>query len=63
MAINVSISYFQAVSTGALIAEATEVSLTPKLATYLVHVHDDKGNSIALFQGTVYRKKESLPGL
>jgi acyl-CoA thioesterase len=61
MAINVSISYFHAVSSGAVIAEAEEISLGPKLATYLVHVRDDNGNTVALFQGTVYRKKESLP--
>jgi acyl-CoA thioesterase len=61
MAINVSISYFQSVSSGTLNAVAEEVSLHPKLATYLVFVHDDRGNKIALSQGTVYRKNESLP--
>jgi len=60
MAINVSISYFKAVSSGTLSASAEEVSLNPKLATYLIPVTDDKGNRIALFQGTVYRKKESV---
>jgi acyl-CoA thioesterase len=60
MAINVSISYFKAVSGGTLIAEGEEVSLNPKLATYLIHVKDQEGSSIALFQGTVYRKKESI---
>jgi acyl-CoA thioesterase len=60
MAINVSISYFKAVSSGVLTATAEEVSLNPKLATYLIPVTDDKGNRIALFQGTVYRKKESI---
>jgi acyl-CoA thioesterase len=60
MAINVSISYFKAVSGGTLIAEGEEVALNPKLATYLIHVKDQEGNAIALFQGTVYRKKESI---
>jgi acyl-CoA thioesterase len=60
VAINVSISYFKAVSSGTLTATAEEVSLNPKLATYLIPVFDDKGNKIALFQGTVYRKKESV---
>jgi acyl-CoA thioesterase len=63
VAINVSISYFQAVNSGTLTAAAEEVSLNPKLATYLIPVHDDKGNTIALFQGTVYRKKETLTPL
>ena len=60
VAINVGISYFQAVNSGTLTAVAEEVSLHPKLATYLISVLDDQGNKIALFQGTVYRKKESL---
>jgi acyl-CoA thioesterase len=60
MAINVGISFFKAVKKGALTAEANEVSLNPKLATYLVNVTDDDGNAIALFQGTVYRKKDNI---
>lgn len=60
MAINVSISYFKAAKSGTLYAEGREVSLNPKLATYLIDVKDEAGNAIALFQGTVYRKKESI---
>src|SRR5512147_1150236 len=57
MAINVSISFFKSAKTGALIAEGREISINPKLATYLIDVTDEAGNAIALFQGTVYRKK------
>ena len=60
MAINVSISFFKAAKSGTLFAESREVSLNPKLATYLIDVKDDAGNAIALFQGTVYRKKDSI---
>jgi len=60
MAINVSISFFKAARKGVLYAEGREVSLNPKLATYLIDVRDEAGASIALFQGTVYRKKETL---
>lgn len=60
MAINVGISFFKAVKNGNLTADANEVSLNPKLATYLVNVTDDDGNAIALFQGTVYRKKDNI---
>ncbi len=60
VAINVSISYFKAVTSGILTAEADEMSINPKLATYLIPVTDDKGNRIALFQGTVYRKKDPI---
>jgi acyl-CoA thioesterase len=60
LAINVSISFFKAVTGGTLSAEAREVSINPRLATYLIDVKDEAGNAIALFQGTVYRKKESI---
>jgi acyl-CoA thioesterase len=60
VAINVSISFFKAVKNGALTASAEEVSFNPRLATYLITVHDEAGNEIALFQGTVYRKKDSI---
>ena len=61
MAINVSISYFKALKGGTVTASAEEVSLGPKLGTYLVTVRDDGGETVALFQGTVYRKNEGLP--
>src|SRR5512134_1856870 len=63
MAIDVSISYFKAIRNGTLFAEGEEVSLNPKLATYLIRVKDEKGDAVALFQGTVYRKKERLSDL
>ncbi len=60
VAINVSISFFKAAKKGTLFAEGREVSFNPRLATYIIDVKDEAGNAIALFQGTVYRKKESL---
>jgi acyl-CoA thioesterase len=60
VAINVSISFFKAIKSGTLTAEGREVSFNPKLATYLIDVRDEAGNAVALFQGTVYRKKESI---
>lgn len=60
LAINVSISFFKAVTEGTLFAEAEEVSINPRLATYLITVSDEAGSRIALFQGTVYRKKDSI---
>lgn len=63
VAINAGISYFKAVRGGTIFAEAEEVSLNPKLATYLITVKDDRDETIALFQGTVYRKKERLSDL
>jgi acyl-CoA thioesterase len=63
VAINASVSFFKAVRSGVIFAEAEEVSINAKLATYLIKVHDEKGDAIALFQGTVYRKKERLSDL
>jgi acyl-CoA thioesterase len=60
MAINVSISFFKAARSGMLFAEGREVSLNPRLATYLIDVKDEQGAAVALFQGTVYRKKDSI---
>lgn len=60
MAINVSISFFKAATEGILTADAEEIALNPRLATYLITVKDEAENRIALFQGTVYRKKESI---
>lgn len=60
MSINVTISYFTSVKKGILFAEAREVSLNPKLATYLIYIKDDEDNTLAVFQGTVYRKKDRI---
>ncbi len=60
VAINVNIYFFRAMTSGTLFAEAREASINPRLATYLIDVKDEAGNAMALFQGTVYRKKESI---
>ena len=56
LAINANISYFKATRGGKLFAEAKEVSLTRKLATYSIDVTDETGDKVAIFQGTAYRK-------
>jgi len=60
VAINVSISYMKAATRGRLFAEAIEVAINPKLASYTVNVTDEQGGLIAIFQGMVYRKKETV---
>ena len=60
VAINVSVSFFKAVRSGTLTAEAREAALSPRLATYLMDVRDEGGALVAHLQGTVYRKKESI---
>ncbi|MCD6471798.1 PaaI family thioesterase [Candidatus Aerophobetes bacterium] len=58
--INTNISYLKAATRGTLIAEAKEISINPKLATYTVHITNENGEIIAIFQGMVYRKKEKI---
>ena len=62
VAINANISFFKAADKGILYAEAIEVSKNQKLATYNVSIRNNKGEMIASFQGTVYRKEKLLPG-
>ncbi len=61
VAINVSITFMKAAKTGALWAEAKEVSRNFKLGSYTVEVKDDAGELVALFQGLAYRKSERIP--
>ena len=60
VAINVNISFVKAATRGTLVAEAKEVSRNPKLGSYTIHVTDDAGEIVAVFQGLAYRKKDSL---
>ncbi|EXJ14343.1 PaaI family thioesterase [Imhoffiella purpurea] len=60
LGVNVSVSFMKSARQGVLVAEAEEVSINPKLATYLIRVTDEESNLIALFQGTVYRKRDAL---
>ena len=60
VAINVSITFMKASKTGALWAEAREMSRNFKLGSYTVEVKDDQGELVALFQGLAYRKAEKI---
>lgn len=60
VAINADISFVMAVSEGYLYAEAKETSINPKISTYTVDVRNEKGDTIAIFTGMAYRKKDKL---
>jgi len=60
LGINASISYLKAARGGELTAEAVEVARNTKLATYQINITDEKNDLIAVFQGTVYRKKDKI---
>lgn len=60
VAINTSITFMKAVSTGTLTAEAWEVTKNQKLGTYTAEVKDDAGDVVAIFQGLAYRKRDDF---
>jgi len=60
MGINTSTSFINPATDGTLFAEATEISQNSKLGIYQVRITDQDARLIAQFQGTAYRKKESL---
>lgn len=60
VAINCDISFVKAVSEGYLFAEAKETSINPKISTYDVIVTNEKEETIAIFNGMAYRKKDKL---
>jgi acyl-CoA thioesterase len=61
VALNVSITFMKAATTGTLWADAREVSKNFKVGSYAVEVKDDQGDLVATFQGLAYRKKDKLP--
>jgi acyl-CoA thioesterase len=61
VAINTTLSFLKATQTGALHAEATEISRTRRLSVCTVRVTNDAEELVALFQGTAYIKNESFP--
>jgi acyl-CoA thioesterase len=60
LGINVSMAYHKGVSSGVLYAEAEEIALNPKLATYQIRISNEADETLASFQGTVYRKRDTL---
>ena len=61
VALDVSIVFIKAATTGTLLAEAREVSKNFKVGLYNVDIKDDQGDLVAQFQGVAYRKKDHLP--
>lgn len=59
LSINTSIAHTLPVYAGdELVAEAKELSLTPKTAIYDITITNQKKQTVALFRGTVYRKSK-----
>jgi acyl-CoA thioesterase len=60
LAVNVDISFLSAATIGTLYAEAREISKNKKLSSYRVDIKDENGTIIAVFQGMVYIKSQTL---
>ncbi len=56
VALEVSISFIRPGKTGALTAEAVEVTRNRRIGIYEVRVSDEEGALLALFKGTAYFK-------
>ena len=61
LGVNTSIAFTKSAGLGcALAAHARETAVAGPLATYVVEVKNEAGETIATFQGTAYRKREHL---
>ena len=63
VAISAAIQFLRAPKGDRLFAETREISCDHKLASYEITVTDEEGQVISVFQGMVYRKKESTDTL
>jgi acyl-CoA thioesterase len=64
VALNMNITYISSPPMGSLLrAEAREISLTRRTASYLINVTDAQDQLVATCQALVYRKEEKLPFL
>ncbi|MBW2039826.1 MAG: PaaI family thioesterase [Deltaproteobacteria bacterium] len=62
IALNMNITYITPPTLGSTLrAEAQEISLTRRTASYLINVTDADGQLVATCQALVYRKSEKLP--
>ena len=61
VSVSTNLSFLKATRSGALCAEATEISRSRKLSVCTVRVTNDAGELVALFQGTAYIKDEPFP--
>jgi acyl-CoA thioesterase len=58
VALNASISFVKPARGKTIFAEATEVSRSGRHAVYEVRVFDETGDTVSVFQGMAYVKKE-----
>lgn len=59
VAININISYLKAVEGGVITARAEEINRDGKIGSYTITVTNEQEQTVAVFQGLVYRKIKS----
>lgn len=60
VALHADICFVKAAQRGALTARASEVACGAKVGTYAITVTDESDQTVAVFQGMVYRKGEPI---
>ncbi len=63
VALDVSITFARASRTGVLTAEAVEESVSRRVSVCNVKVTDGRGEVVALFRGTAFRKEDAIAAL
>jgi acyl-CoA thioesterase len=63
VALDATISFVKSETSGVLTARAEELSLGSRTGVYGIRVTNELGEVVALFQGTVYRKKTPIAEL
>jgi len=63
VALDTNITFARAARTGVLTAEAREESVSRRVSVCTVRVTDGRGEVVALFRGTAFRKDESIAAL
>jgi len=56
VAININISYLRAVERGVIYARAEEINRDGKIGSYSITVTNEEDQTVAVFEGLVYRK-------
>ena len=57
VAININISYLKAAEGGVLFARAEEINREGKIGSYTITVTNEQEQTVAVFEGLVYRKR------
>ena len=63
VALSATICFLRPGGRGVLTATADEVARSNRIGTYTIRVADEAGETVALFQGMVYRKRDPIPGV